>query len=303
MKNMEHLIANIQKFSVDDGPGIRTTVFFKGCPLRCIWCHNPECIPFSRTLFWNELTCAHCGNCVNTCPAGALSAEKEGIRIDRERCQSCGRCVQACPVEALSFNGKSMELEELYTVIMSDGIFYRTSGGGVTFSGGEPVLHADYLRPLLERLKESGVSVIFDTCGYVKWECFEAALPYASAFLYDIKGMDEAGHKENTGVPTGLIHENLKKLAERHAPLYIRLPVIQGANADEEQMARVAELIRPMDSVIEVDLLPYHSYGTSKYGRFGIPQSEKELSTPAREKLERYQKILEQSGHKVVIKS
>ncbi len=300
---MEHLIANIQKFSVDDGPGIRTTIFMKGCPLSCIWCHNPECISSGKTLFWNELTCAHCGACVKACPAGALSLSEGCVRIDRTRCNSCTVCTEACRVGALSYYGKTYTVQELYDVILSDEPFYRTSGGGVTFSGGEPLLHTNYLLPLLKMLEKAGISCIFDTCGHVSWDHFEDVLPYADAFLFDVKGMDPVMHRENTKVTTELIHQNLLRLSKTDTKIYIRMPLILGANAGDEEVERAAGMIEGLDHIVEVDLLPYHNYGTSKYQRFGVTQSPRQLTAPDAGRMQQYKEILERHGLKAVIKN
>ena len=300
---MEHLIANIQKFSVDDGPGIRTTVFLKGCPLHCIWCHNPECISGEKTLFWNELTCVHCGTCMTVCPVGALSLEQDRVVIDRARCNSCQVCTQACKVSAMSYYGRSYMVDELYEIILSDEPFYRTSGGGVTFSGGEPLLHAEYLLPLLMKLKAAGISMIFDTCGHISWKAFETVLPYADAFLFDIKGMEPDMHQENTGVSTELIHENLRRLSGENTSIFIRMPLIVGANAQDQQIEAAAEMIEGLGHIVEVDLLPYHNYGNSKYQRFGITLTDRELSAPDAGAMRYFKEIMEQHGLKAVVRN
>ncbi len=300
---MEHLISNIQRFSVDDGPGIRTTVFMMGCPLSCIWCHNPECITGKKKLFNDSLKCAHCGRCIDACGNGALSVKDGDIEVDRERCIGCLACVSACPTGAMSVTGREYTKEELFDTLILDEPFFRKSGGGVTFSGGEPLLHTDYLLPVIKDLKERGISIIFDTCGHVPYGRIREVLPYADAFLFDIKGMDERRHMENTGASNELILENLRKLSHEGVRIYIRMPVIKGANADTDEIKKAAELIVSLDNIAEADILPYHAYGTPKYARYGIKRSERVLHAPDAKELTLFRKILEEHGIKAVIKN
>ncbi len=300
---MEHLISNIQRFSVDDGPGIRTTVFMMGCPLSCIWCHNPECITGKRKLFNDSLKCAHCGSCMGACGNGALSVKDGDIKVDRERCTGCLACVSACPTGAMSVTGREYTKEELYKALISDEPFFKKSGGGVTFSGGEPLLHTGYLLPVIKDLKESGISIVFDTCGHVPYDRIREVLPYADAFLFDIKGMDSVRHKENTGASNELILENLRKLSREGVRIFVRMPVIKGVNADADEIKKAAELIASLDNIAEADILPYHAYGTPKYVRYGIKMPHRELHAPDMEELISYRNILGGHGIRAVIKN
>ena len=300
---MEHLISNIQRFSVDDGPGIRTTVFMMGCPLSCIWCHNPECITGKRKLFNDSLKCAHCGRCIGTCKNGALSVKDGDIEVDREKCTGCLTCVSACPTGAMSVTGREYTKEELIDTLMQDEPFFRKSGGGVTFSGGEPLLHTDYLLPVIKDLKERGISIIFETCGHVPYGRIREVLPYTDAFLFDIKGMDKEKHMENTGASNEIILENLIKLSRDGVRIFVRMPVIKGANADADEIKKAAELIASLDNIAEADILPYHAYGTLKYARYGIKMCHRELVAPDTEELISYRNILEEHGIRAVIKN
>lgn len=259
------LVLNIQKYSIHDGPGIRTTVFFKGCPLACRWCHNPESQRYPRELMFHQDRCVGCGSCAQVCPCGAA------LPLDREACQACGACVDACAHDAREWAGRTYEIRDLVRELEKDRMFYDQSGGGVTLSGGEVLAQdMDYITELARRLCEKGLSVDIDTCGHVPYQRFQQILPYTDTFLYDIKLMDPEAHKRYTGVDNRLILENLKRLSADGGKINIRLPLIGGVNACDEHIQAVIAFLKAGNiRVCRVNLLKYHSTGSSKYGKLG----------------------------------
>ena len=262
-------ITNIQPFSLDDGPGIRTTVFFRGCNLRCAWCHNPECIPFQAVLRYNESVCIGCGLCGENCPNGCHQLDETGHVINRAACSGCGACVSACPAGALELNGRGYSEEELFKILDADHAFFKRSGGGVTFSGGEPVLQNIFLSGILKRCKENGLHTAVDTAGNVLWEMFESILPNTDLFLYDIKMITPEKHLEATGVRNDKILENLTELCRRNAKIWVRVPIIPDFhNADE--ISKIAAFLKDLP-LERIELIPYHRYGVGKYKSLGVP--------------------------------
>jgi len=252
------LIFNIQRFSLHDGPGIRTVVFFKGCPLRCLWCHNPEGQFLKKEMvFWDE-RCIGCKTCLNTCPNSAVN--------DTEKCLLCGKCVEACPSGAREIAGREMTVEEVMDEIKKDIPFYEESSGGVTFSGGEPLLQKDFLISLLEFCKEKGINTAIETCGYSSWEVLSNVSRLTDLFLFDLKIMDEESHRKFTGVSNNIILENLRKLSSVHKKIIVRIPVIPGVNDNIENINKTADFILSL-GIKEAHLLPFHSAGIEKYRR------------------------------------
>jgi len=272
---------DIQGFSVQDGPGIRTTVFTKGCPLRCPWCHSPESQEFPTELNWMSVRCLGldaCGACLNACPSGCITAGPvtknaagEDIRypeIDKSKCDDCGACAKACKATALYMCGTEYTVDEVIGKLLRDKPFFEESGGGMTISGGECLCQPAFTLEVLKRSKEAGIHTAVDTTGYVKWEIIESVLPYTDLFLYDLKCMDSALHKQVIGTPNELILENCVKIAQNGGRLQIRIPTIPMFNDSVEHFDRYGAFLQPIRDAIEiVQLLPYHKLGVSKHQR------------------------------------
>ena len=264
-------IFDIERNSFVDGPGIRTTVFFKGCNLRCAWCHNPESqSPQPQMLFYRD-KCKSCGKCKTICPTP-------------ENCTLCGKCTFFCPVDARSVCGKTYCVEEVFSEVIKDKAYYDNSGGGVTFSGGECMLQVDFLLEILKKCKENGIHTAVDTAGHVPFERFEEVLPFTDLFLYDIKSMDPQIHKQYTGADNRLILENLQKLLAAGAKVWIRVPVISGVNDTEAEMQALKAWLRTCGQPEKIELLPYHAMGEHKYSAIGKPVQR--FQVPGNEKLQ-----------------
>ncbi len=265
----EGFISNIQQFSLDDGPGVRTTVFFRGCNLRCAWCHNPECIPFQAVLRYNSSVCIGCGLCVQVCPQGCHTIGGKGHTIERAACNGCGACTAGCPAGALELNGRGYTEDELFERVAADAEFYQSSGGGVTFSGGEPVLQNVFLSGILKRCHEAGIHTAVDTAGNVLWEMFENIFPYTGLFLYDVKFISPEKQLAATGVGNDKILGNLKELCRRGARIWVRVPLVPDFhNLDE--IKKIAAFLKDLP-LERIELIPYHRYGVGKYTALGIP--------------------------------
>ena len=263
-------IFDIQKFSINDGPGIRTTVFFKGCPLRCIWCDNPESQEQSPQLLYFESLCTRCHRCVEVCPSGATKISSDGaIVIDRTLCRACGLCVEVCPAEARVISGSAMTVAEVVDIVRKDELFYRNSGGGVTVSGGEPTYQPDFLKQFLKECQRYGMHTTLDTCGYVKWEVMAKILDHVDLVYYDLKHMDTERHRELTGVGNELILDNARRIFHSGKPIVMRIPVIPGCNDPEENIKATVEFVTGM-KVLRADILPFHQLGSKKYERLGM---------------------------------
>ncbi|KKM09395.1 hypothetical protein SY88_18725 [Clostridiales bacterium PH28_bin88] len=296
----EGLIFNIQRFSIHDGPGIRTTVFMKGCPLRCQWCSNPESQHFFPNLMVREINCRGCGRCDGVCPRGAIAVTAEkGREIDWARCDQCLQCVDTCIYQSLSVCGQYMKLHDVFSEVIKDKVFYKNSGGGVTVSGGEPLYQSQFVAGLLELCRKEELHTALDTSGHAPWAGMEEVLPLVDLVLFDIKHLDPAEHKRKTGVDNYLIMENFKKTCAL-AKVWLRIPVIPGFNDDREHIKNIA-LLGKSHNVEKVSLLPYHEGGKSKCGQMGRVYPLPGLVTPGEEKMKRLQRVIEETGLKVSI--
>ncbi len=257
------LVVDIKRMAIHDGDGIRTTVFLKGCPLKCVWCHNPESIAFRPQLAYYANKCVSCGECVDVCPAGAHTIGEDGHVFDRSACVACGRCAKVCLGSALTLFGREMTVDELMPILLEDRAFYENSGGGVTLSGGECLMQAAFCRELLRRLKAEGINTAVDTCGFVPRETLDAVIPYTDTFLYDVKAIDEEVHKRCTGQSNERILDNLRYLDSRRCRIEVRVPYVPGYNDGE--VAAIAAFLAQLKNVVAVRVLPYHNFAGSKY--------------------------------------
>src|SRR6056297_2448740 len=280
MKN-NGLIYDIKKFSIHDGPGIRTTVFLKGCPLNCLWCHNPEGICPGTSFFYDEKKCLSCLSCVRHCPQDCIIINNRQIQIDLDQCTQCNTCVSVCPSNALTRNGVYYSSEELMNLIKKDSPFYDESSGGVTFSGGEPLLQFDFLVDMLNKCKEHGINTTVDTSGYATINQFERIRAFTDLFLYDLKLADEAEHMQYTGVSNHMIMENLKFLLSQNAKIWIRIPLIPGINDTQENIDATLSILKKSGFSGRIHLLAYHDLSTVKIEKMleKLPQNIKKAIT------------------------
>jgi pyruvate formate lyase activating enzyme len=293
------LVFDIKKFSIHDGPGIRTTVFFKGCPLRCSWCHNPEGLALGQEMtFWAN-RCIRCGACLPICAQSAISWNGDVPSADREKCTLCGACVEVCYAEAREIVGREMTVAQVMAEIERDVAFYDESGGGVTFSGGEPLLQPEFLIALLRACKEKEIHTVLDTSGCSPWEILDGVREYVDLFLYDLKLVDEARHRKFTGVFNGPILRNLQMLSTRGHNIILRAPIIPGINDDDKDIRQAGAFAAALPCLNEVDVLPYHRAGTEKYSRLHKVYDLPETHPPSDERMAHIAQILQGFGLKV----
>jgi pyruvate formate lyase activating enzyme len=290
------LIFNVQKYSIHDGPGIRTTVFLKGCPLHCAWCHNPESISPRQEIMVVEQRCIGCSECRRACSHG-LELPGDGPLPPRaEVCELCGACIGACPTEARQMVGRDLTVDEVLELVLQDRIFYEDSGGGVTFSGGEPLCQPEFLGALLQACRARGLHTAVDTCGMAQRQHLLAVAPVTSLFLYDIKFIDDARHQHYTGASNSVILENLQALAKVHREIWLRVPVIPGINDDEAGLEAIARFAAGIAAIRQVNLLPFHQTSLPKARRLGHVSSVSGVQPPSAEAMERAATIFKNHG-------
>jgi pyruvate formate lyase activating enzyme len=298
MNNISGYFMEPQNFSVNDGMGIRTVIFFAGCPLKCQWCSNPESYTISKKVAHYEKTCIKCGRCRETCPYGI------GISLntlcERKQCSACGLCVKACPTnsrKSLIYNYNS---EQILNIIEKQKIFYRYSGGGVTFSGGEATLQVAILRELVYKLYDQAIDLAIETSGYFNFDDVKDILGKMNLIFVDVKHMDEEKHKFYTGLGNEKILKNISKLNELKVPVVVRIPVIHGVNSDKENIRKTARFVKDNVDFPKIELLPYHSFGNSKYEALGLEITSVEFNTPSQGDLSELCTIIETEGVEVV---
>lgn len=296
------LIYDIKRYAINDGPGIRVTIFMKGCPLQCSWCHNPEGIsPLMQKLYTPE-KCIGCDCCIQVCPEQSCFKTPDGIKTEPARCTACGKCADICPTKATEISGRNVSIEDIVAEVEKDRIFFDQSGGGVTFSGGEPLLQADFLLLLLKEFGTRAIHRTVDTTGFAKSETLLNVAKHTDLFLYDLKLMDTTRHRKWTSVGNGLILKNLRLLAETGADIIIRIPLIKGVNADDENIVQTADFIAALPGKRKgVNLLPYHNIMAGKYLKSGIPFEEGQMCEPGDDDLERVVAVFAQYGLKATV--
>ena len=295
------LIGNIQKFSTQDGPGIRSTVFLKGCPLQCVWCHNPEMIRPQNQMILSPSRCIKCGACTDVCPKGGITVGEEGPAIDFTACEACGACAEVCYAKAITPVATEMTVSDIMETILQDRDFYEDSGGGVTISGGEPLQHGDFARELIDACSEEGIDVCIDTSGYGETELLMelASQPAVTHILFDIKHMDSGEHERLTGVGNELILDNLRALAadpRTHDKIWARMPLLHGVNDGEAEIRAVRDLLQEL-GIRKVSLLGYHELGIAKARHTGAGYME--FEAPSRERMEEIRDLLQEAGVEV----
>jgi pyruvate formate lyase activating enzyme len=295
-------IFDIKRYAVHDGPGIRTTVFFKGCPLDCRWCHNPEAKSADFQLSYKESRCIRCGDCTAVCPQQALTLNGR-LLVDRDRCRVSGDCAAVCPTEALEIIGRDVSAAEVMKVVKQDRIFFEESNGGVTFSGGEPLMQPPFLEVLLRACRNQDIHICLDTCGQAPWSVLDGVRPWVDLFLYDLKSVDPELHRRETGQSNELILENLRKLAETGQPIVIRIPLIPGINDTPGELRNMGEFILGLQGVKDISLLPFHDIAKEKYGRLDKPSSIDGLKPQPAEEIINSKLRLEEFGLNVTIGS
>lgn len=278
---MKARIFNIKRFAVHDGDGIRTTVFFKGCPLKCVWCHNPEGIQFKPQLAYYNNKCISCLECISVCPSGAHNISDGEHIFSRDRCISCGKCAEVCLGDALTFYGREMTVDQLLQILVEDKEFYDSSGGGVTLSGGECLIQADFCAELLKELKKSGIHTAVDTCGFITQEAIDKVMPYTDVFLYDLKAFDEDKHIKCTGQSNKIILDNLKYIDGCGKKTEIRIPYVPEHNSD--QLEKTAKVLKGLKNLTKVRILPYHNYAGTKYNSLDMENTLPEILPTDRE--------------------
>ena len=300
-KKPDGLIFNIQRLSIVDGPGGRTSVFLKGCPLECRWCCNPESIDKSAEILLNDNKCTLLGNCINACPNNAVEIKNSKRTVNWKECNQCLKCVDACSARAIEQVGYNLSVDQVIKIVMQDLRYYNRSGGGITISGGEPLLQPEFTLSLFQEAKKRRVHTALDTCGYAQWEIFDPILDYTDLLLYDLKHMDSAKHMEGTGVPNDLILDNLQKISKRtDAKVWIRFPLVSGYNDSDKHIKELCGFVKDLGAVVEqISLLPYHNLGESKYASVGREYQMPGTRLLEKDRIEEIKKNMESEGFNV----
>lgn len=297
--NIQGIVFDIQRFSLHDGPGIRTIVFLKGCPLSCQWCSNPESQGMGSVVMYKQEDCLHCGRCIAACKLKAISLEQKAF-INREICTGCGECVNACPSGALVLKGKAMTVQQVVKELKKDATTYRRSGGGITLSGGEPLVQHTFASELLKACKAQGWDIAIETTGCGSEEAIEQVIPYVDTVLLDIKHMDPEKHKTYTGISNEGILKNAQMIS-RISNTVVRVPVIPGFNYSKEELEAIAEFSKTLRGVRTIHLLPYHTFGENKYGLLGIDYQLLGVKPIKPEEMEQYKEVVERHGFQCII--
>jgi pyruvate formate lyase activating enzyme len=293
-------VFDIKRYSIHDGPGIRTTVFLKGCALHCLWCHNPESVdPGAELMHWPS-RCSRCYSCLDACPKGALAKDDAGaVVVDRAKCDLCGKCAEACLYDALQIVGRDMSVEDVLSEAEKDKIFYDQSGGGVTLSGGDPFVQAGFAEALLDGCRARGIRTALDTAGLAGNGVVERLAAKADLVLFDLKAMDEARHKEFTGVSNAPVLDNLKRLAAGRTEVWVRIPLVAGVNDDDDNIRRTIDFLLSLKTVRRVGLLPYHASGLEKARRIDRQKDFRKFEAPSEERLAAIVAAFREAGFEV----
>ena len=298
---MKGNVSNIQKFSVNDGYGIRTIVFLLGCTLNCLWCQNPETLSLEPELMFVDTLCKTCGRCTGICPAAGPKKSEDGqLTFNRSKCQDIYKCADVCPYEALRVSGRQMTSEQVIQEVLKDKVFYKQSGGGLTISGGEPLMQVDFTEEILKRIKQEGINTCIETAGNVPWESFEKILPYTDLFLYDLKFFNADSHQIWTGAKNEQILANFRLLAKEGKELIVRVPLIPGVN-DGAEFGEIVDFVIESRSVKELHILPFHQLGSSKYKQIDKPYTMADWKEENAENIEKCKCYAESKGLRVSV--
>lgn len=296
MDNFEGTVFNIQRYSIDDGPGVRTTVFMKGCPLTCLWCSNPESQCMLPEVTYRYTSCKRCGTCVKVCPVHAVKLEDDGVHIDRSLCTRCEECIKNCVPQALKMSGNKMTVDDVFKIVKKDADYYEASGGGVTASGGEILAQADFVAALFKKCREAGFHTNADTSGFGDPAALEKILDYADLVFFDLKHMDPKEHLTLCGQSNSVILSNLERVVKKGVPVVIRVPLIPGYNDSEENLKALGSAVAAIAKDATVNILPYHRYGANKYRMIDMTYTLEDVPELTQEQLVQAKEIIESYG-------